>query len=56
MWSVTNNTMYAAGSSWDRDKDGVHEWIVAVKATFDIRPGGDVVISGESKSIALLAP
>ena len=55
MWSVTNNTPYAADSSWDRDKDGVHEWIVAVKATYDIGPGGHVVIA-EKQVDPLLAP
>jgi hypothetical protein len=55
MWSVTNNTPYAADGSWGRDKDGVHEWIVAVKATYDIRQDGSVVIA-EKQVDPLLAP
>jgi len=55
MWSVTNNTPYASGSSWSRDKDGVHEWIVAVKATYDIHPGGKTAIA-EKQINPLLAP
>jgi hypothetical protein len=55
MWSVTNNTPYAADGSWGRDKDGVHEWIVAVKATYDIRQGRSVVIA-EKQVDPLLAP
>ena len=34
MWSIANHTPYKVGSTWGRDKDGVHEWIVAVKGTF----------------------
>jgi hypothetical protein len=45
MWALDNRTPYKAGSTWGRDKDGVHEWIVAVKGTFDIRPDGSLVLS-----------
>ena len=55
MWSINNHTPYKAGSSWDRDKDGVHEWIVAVKATYNIRPDGMVELSEEQLE-TLLAP
>jgi hypothetical protein len=40
MWRLTNQTPYAAGRIWGRDKDGVHEWIVAVKGTFLIGRDG----------------
>lgn len=43
MWRLTNDTAYASGRIWGRDKDGAHEWIVVVKATFDIRPDGKLV-------------
>ena len=36
MWAVDNRTPYGVGRVWGRNKDGIHEWIVAVKATFDI--------------------
>src|ERR1044071_8931244 len=55
MWTVSNNTPYKASGSWGRDKDGVHEWIVAVKATYDIRADGNVVIA-EQQVEPLLAP
>ena len=55
MWSISNHTPYSAGSSWGRDKDGVHEWIVAVKATFDIKPDGSLELADEQPE-PLLAP
>jgi hypothetical protein len=45
MWAIANRTRYKAGKTWARDKDGVHEWIVCVKATFDVIAGGSVVLS-----------
>ncbi len=47
MWSVENLTPYAVDRAWGRDKDGVHEWIVAVKGTFDIKPDGRIVLADE---------
>jgi hypothetical protein len=47
MWRVRNYTPYKAGRGWGRDKDGVHEWIVAVKGTFDIKPDGGVTLADE---------
>lgn len=55
MWSITNHTPYKAESTWGRDKDGVHEWIVAVKGTFNIKPDGTVVLADEQLD-PLLAP
>ena len=55
MWAVTNHTPYAAGRTWGRDKNGLHEWIVAVKATFDIKANGELVLA-EKQLPPLLAP
>lgn len=55
MWALGNQTPYAAGRSWTRDKDGVHLWLVAVKATFDIAPTGKLTLSDEQPP-PLLAP
>lgn len=55
MWSITNYTPYKAGKTWGRDKEGVHEWIVAVKATYDIKPDGSVMLAEEQLE-PLLAP
>ncbi len=54
MWTIVNRTPYAAGRVWGRDKDGVHEWIVAVKGTFEIRPDGTLVRAEEQAKPLLL--
>ena len=35
MWTLRNRTPYAVGRTWGRDRDGIHQWIIAVKASFD---------------------
>jgi len=54
MWAVSNQTPYAAERSWGRDKDGIHEWIVAVKGTFDIKPDGSLSVADEQAEPLLL--
>ena len=55
MWALANRTPYAAGRNWIRDKQGVHQWLVAVKATFDVSPAGKVTLSDEQPA-PLLEP
>lgn len=55
MWAVENHTPYAVGRTWGRNKDGVHEWIVAVKGTFNIRPDGKLTLADEQPE-PLLVP
>lgn len=55
MWEVTNQTPLSARGSWGRNKDGVHEWLVAVKGVFDIRPGGRTALA-EKQLEPLLLP
>jgi hypothetical protein len=55
MWAIDNRTPYRAGKTWARDKNGVHEWIVCVKATFDIAAAGEVRLADEQIA-PLLAP
>lgn len=55
MWTIKNRTPYRAAGSWGRDRNGAHEWLVAVKGTFDIRPDGGVAIADEQLE-PLLAP
>jgi hypothetical protein len=55
MWAIDNRTPYKADSTWGRDRDGVHEWIVAVKGTFDIKPDGQLELADEQLE-PLLAP
>ena len=40
MWALRNRTPYAADRNWTRDKDGHHWWVVAIRATFDLRDDG----------------
>jgi hypothetical protein len=40
MWAIENQTPFSAERSWSRDKDGVHDWVVAVKGTFDVMDDG----------------
>jgi hypothetical protein len=47
MWSVNNKTAYAAAGGWIRDLDGTEVWVVAVKATYDILPGGELCVAAD---------
>jgi hypothetical protein len=47
MWAIRNQTPYKAESTWSRNKEGIHEWIVAVKATFDIKADGSLILADE---------
>jgi hypothetical protein len=54
VWAVKNRTPYTVGRTWGRNKDGVHEWIVCVRATFDIHAGGRVTLADEQPEPLLL--
>lgn len=47
MWELKNKTPFAAESTWGRDLNGSHQWIVAVKATYDILPDGTLSLAEE---------
>jgi hypothetical protein len=55
MWTLKNTTPYAAGRTWMRDREGVHQWIVVVKATFDVNDAGRVSLS-EEQAPPILTP
>lgn len=55
MWSIVNRTPYEVGRVWGRDKEGVHEWIVVVKATYDIGPEGVLSLAEEQVPVLLMA-
>ncbi len=55
MWALDNRTPYAADRNWVRDKEGVHHWLVAIKATFDVAAAGQLTLSDEQLP-PLLAP
>jgi hypothetical protein len=42
---LRNRTAYAAQRNWTRDKDGIHWWIVAVRATFEIGAAGRLLLA-----------
>jgi hypothetical protein len=54
MWGLKNRTVYAAERNWTRDKNGVHWWLVAVKATFTIAPGGRLVLADKQPPPVLM--
>ena len=51
MWQVDNRTPFAAERGWVRDRNGAELWLVAVKCTFDILPGGDTAVSAEQPPV-----
>ncbi len=51
MWQVDNRTPFAAERGWIRDRDGAEVWLVAVKATFDIKPDGSTDVSKEQPPV-----
>jgi len=55
MWSLNNQTQFAAERTWVRDSRGAETWIVAVKGTFGIQPNGDVALSEEQEPVHRVA-
>ena len=55
MWAIDNKTPYAADRTWVRDRNGRHDWIVVIKATYDIGAGGELSIA-EEQMPPLFAP
>lgn len=55
MWAISNSTPYAAERIWTRDKEGVHHWVVVIKATFDVSESGKVSLSDDQQA-PLLVP
>jgi len=51
MWQIDNRTPFAAERGWVRDRDGAEIWLVAVKATFDIKPDGSTEVSKEQPPV-----
>ena len=54
MWTLKNETRFGGERGWRRDRDGVHVWVVAVKAAFDIKPNGQVSPADEQPMPLLL--
>lgn len=47
MWMLQNKTVYSAERNWTRDKNGVHLWLVALRATFVVDARGNVQLNDE---------
>lgn len=55
MWTLDNRTGLGADRNWTRDKSGVHLWIVAVQATFQVGASGKLT-PAEEQQPPTLAP
>lgn len=53
MWTITNNTPFAAERCWVRDNDGAEVWLVAVKGTFFIEPDGSTRLADRQEAVCL---
>jgi hypothetical protein len=51
MWQVDNRTPFAVEGGWLRDRNGAEIWLVAVKATFVIKPDGTTEIAEEQPPV-----
>lgn len=54
MWALDNRTPFKAAKAWSRDHDGSHEWLVALKAVFDIRHDGSLALAPAQLEPSLL--
>jgi len=53
MWTLKNETPFAAERSWVRDRDGGEVWIVAAKATFSIHDDGSLRLATDQEPVCL---
>ena len=51
MWQVDNKTPFATLGYFVRDRDGFEHWVVALRATFNIRDDGLVALSETQESV-----
>jgi hypothetical protein len=54
MWEHENQTPFAVDHNWVRDKNGAEVWIIAIKATFDIKENGTLAIAKEQVPVCLM--
>jgi hypothetical protein len=55
MWELDNRTDFAVARNWVRDEAGVHQWIVAIKATYHATPTGELELD-DTQPLPALAP
>jgi hypothetical protein len=55
MWAIDNRTPFKVDRAWGRGREGTHEWIVAVKASYAIAPDGALSLADEQPDVLLAA-
>jgi hypothetical protein len=53
MWALDNQTSFAAGRAWARDRDGGEIWLVAVKGTYNIDANGATRLADDQVDVFL---
>lgn len=53
MWQLDNRTPFATERAWVRDRDGSEIWLVAVKASFTLQPGGGLTVADEQPPVSM---
>ena len=53
MWALENQTSFASGRSWVRDREGAEIWLVAVKGTYDIDGSGATRLADKQVEVFL---
>lgn len=51
MWVLTNETPFAAETTWTRDERGAEFWLVAIRASFEIGPDGRQLLAEEQTEV-----
>ena len=54
VWALANRTSFAAGRNWTRDREGLHWWLVAVRATFTVAASGRLALADEQRPPVLI--
>ncbi|MEM9460053.1 MAG: DUF2169 domain-containing protein [Myxococcota bacterium] len=54
MWALDNQTDFAAERNWVRDRNGRHQWIVAVRATYEVAGPAQLSLAEEQRPPALI--
>lgn len=52
MWALENNTPYQADRAFVRDKNGAEVWVIAVRATFSIKPDETLELAEQQIPVA----
>lgn len=53
MWLLKNRTPFAVERSWTRDADGIHWWLVAIRATYDVDARGALSLAQEQLPVPI---